>query len=635
MASPIAAGAMRIGRSLVGGFQTIGRGVASVGKGTATKTAQKLKAKNEQLELQKKKNAQLEQQVEDEIDRREKEGELERKRPRGRRGGIFRGLGEKVTNSFVQILVAWALENLPKLIKEAEKTIKKIRIFSSAVKNAIIEGGKVFNGLVNITKAFIQNLAEFDFTDKSERIKEAKAELDQSFEDMKTNFDEMKNVWNREEEELDKIIKKLENSQTLADAVAAADSGRDGATPTTPAVGAGAATPTTSSGPAGWGPILELIAQAESVGGSYDSVYPGRIKAGLSQMTIKEADAWQAATASSRGSAAAGRYQFMNILDQAQLAGLGPNDIFSPSNQDKMAIALIEKKRGVSKKMIKDNPTEAAKRLAMEWAGLPVLGTTAGANRTVQAGQSYYSGDSLNKATVSTKELTGAFTSSMAPPPNSGGGGAQKPTPAPAGGGGNFELTDKVPFSQFSKSRAEGGTGAVGKTSSYGPRVSPGGIGSTNHKGVDIGTSGQGDWYCGILVNGTVTYTGTRGGYGKLVIIKSGKYEYRFAHLAKYMVKAGQYVSGSPIGEIGNTGHSTGTHLHFEVLINGKHIDPEPYLNLLEIGRLKKTVSSKNTTINRNKRGGGRSGTVEQVSSLPTDKNVQTILVRQQEIILT
>ena len=188
----------------------------------------------------------------------------------------------------------------------------------------------------------------------------------------------------------------------------------------------------------GWKPVLELIAKHEAVGGSYDSIYPSSKKDGLSQMTIAQADAWQASTASSRGSAAAGRYQFMYIKDQAADAGIGPDEMFSPENQDKMAISLIEKKRGVTLDMMKSNPDEAMIRLGMEWASLPMPKDMQGGSRSVKAGQSYYAGDGRNKAGATIAEVrkamgaVGSVTPSVSSPSSSSGGmGGQRPEDVP------------------------------------------------------------------------------------------------------------------------------------------------------------------------------------------------------------
>jgi murein DD-endopeptidase MepM/ murein hydrolase activator NlpD len=133
-----------------------------------------------------------------------------------------------------------------------------------------------------------------------------------------------------------------------------------------------------------------------------------------------------------------------------------------------------------------------------------------------------------------------------------------------------------------------GGTKDVGLSkeagAKYGAYRSP----TRSHAGIDIGTSGQRGWMVGFKASGTVTYAGRGGGYGNLVIIKSGNTEYYFAHLARIFVKLGPY-NGEVIGEIGRTGGDWPIHLHYEVRPNGRPINPKPYLNLLDIGR--KTVA--------------------------------------------
>ncbi|MDO5090871.1 MAG: M23 family metallopeptidase [Cardiobacteriaceae bacterium] len=75
---------------------------------------------------------------------------------------------------------------------------------------------------------------------------------------------------------------------------------------------------------------------------------------------------------------------------------------------------------------------------------------------------------------------------------------------------------------------------------------------------------------------GTVTFADWQSGYGRIVIISHDNgYETRYAHLSAIDVKAGQSVArGAVIGKVGNSGASTGTHLHFEVRINGIPYDP-------------------------------------------------------------
>ena len=66
-----------------------------------------------------------------------------------------------------------------------------------------------------------------------------------------------------------------------------------------------------------------------------------------------------------------------------------------------------------------------------------------------------------------------------------------------------------------------------------------------------------------------------RGGNGKFVTVINGSVEHLFLHLNKPMVTAGQQVNaGDVIGLSGNTGHSTGPHLHWQVQVNGQPVDP-------------------------------------------------------------
>ena len=100
------------------------------------------------------------------------------------------------------------------------------------------------------------------------------------------------------------------------------------------------------------------------------------------------------------------------------------------------------------------------------------------------------------------------------------------------------------------------------------------------HKGVDIANSSAPD----ILAadSGTVVTSGwSTVGYGNHIIIDHGNgYRTLYAHMQILYVKAGQTVNrGDRIGKMGSTGRSTGTHLHFEVILNGVHLNP---LNVLK-----------------------------------------------------
>ncbi len=79
---------------------------------------------------------------------------------------------------------------------------------------------------------------------------------------------------------------------------------------------------------------------------------------------------------------------------------------------------------------------------------------------------------------------------------------------------------------------------------------------------------------------GTVTYAGTKAGYGKTVEIDHGfGYKTRYAHAGSIEVKRGQRVRrGDLLGEVGKTGLATAPHLHYEVLIDGRQVNPRKYL---------------------------------------------------------
>lgn len=109
-------------------------------------------------------------------------------------------------------------------------------------------------------------------------------------------------------------------------------------------------------------------------------------------------------------------------------------------------------------------------------------------------------------------------------------------------------------------------------SSRYGPRW------GRMHYGLDLAVPIGTPIYA--AANGTVTHAGSMGTYGILVIIDHGNgVETRYAHLSRTAVRVGQRVSrGQLIAYSGNTGNSTGPHLHFEIRHRGQAVDPEQYL---------------------------------------------------------
>lgn len=116
-------------------------------------------------------------------------------------------------------------------------------------------------------------------------------------------------------------------------------------------------------------------------------------------------------------------------------------------------------------------------------------------------------------------------------------------------------------------------------SSTFGPRKAPTKGASTYHKGIDWSIATGTSVYASS--GGTVTKAGWARGYGYCVTIRhpDGK-ETVYAHLSKVLVKAGQTVRQSDrIALSGNSGVSTGPHLHFEIHVNGVAVNPLKYLN--------------------------------------------------------
>jgi murein DD-endopeptidase MepM/ murein hydrolase activator NlpD len=115
-------------------------------------------------------------------------------------------------------------------------------------------------------------------------------------------------------------------------------------------------------------------------------------------------------------------------------------------------------------------------------------------------------------------------------------------------------------------------------SSGFGSRSAPTKGASTNHKGVDWATPIGTTVYASNA--GTVSFAGWASGYGYAVYINhaDGR-QTRYGHLSKVLVSAGQTVAqGERIALSGNTGRSTGPHVHFEIRINGTAVNPLKYL---------------------------------------------------------
>ena len=102
-----------------------------------------------------------------------------------------------------------------------------------------------------------------------------------------------------------------------------------------------------------------------------------------------------------------------------------------------------------------------------------------------------------------------------------------------------------------------------------------------NHQAVDLACHKGTPIYA--AKGGKVVSAGWDGNYGQAIVIDHGNgVKTRYAHESEIFVKVGDVVKvGEEIGAVGRTGNASGNHLHFEVIINGKRVDPAPYINLV------------------------------------------------------
>ena len=130
---------------------------------------------------------------------------------------------------------------------------------------------------------------------------------------------------------------------------------------------------------------------------------------------------------------------------------------------------------------------------------------------------------------------------------------------------------EKAPFASPVKA-------AVRFTSGFGTRRDPKTGGRRMHNGSDFAGAHGTDIFA--TADGVVTHAGWQSGFGRLVKIRHAfGIETLYAHNTKLRVKVGQRVSrGDHIADMGNTGRSTGTHLHYEVRVNGKPVNPMTYI---------------------------------------------------------
>ena len=341
--------------------------------------------------------------------------------------------------------------------------------------------------------------------------------------------------------------------------------------------GAGQNVPSNQGGATAGGrytPILNVVGAAE---GGYTSIAPNDENPDLTSMTIREASQ---AVGLKGGKGAIGRYQLTNPIEQAKSANLDVDkDIFSPANQDKIAIALI-KARGITADMIINDPNEAGRRLAMEFAGLPVLEDTQGKEGPVKRGQSYYRGYNDNAARVEPEEVEAAFKQFENYKP---------PRQTPAAKVSSPPTID--PSTRYTKGQNVSSilgqnasiTSLMGAPRSHGP-----------HGGIDIGCDPG--LFVSLKVDCEVVGTKKGGGYGEVidVWVESLGVQLRFAHSTRHIITSGKIPAGTSFTVTGYSGTvkpagPAGSHIHFEAHTQkgfagyGSNTSPDPYVSLIQL----------------------------------------------------
>ncbi len=153
----------------------------------------------------------------------------------------------------------------------------------------------------------------------------------------------------------------------------------------------------------------------------------------------------------------------------------------------------------------------------------------------------------------------------------------QEEAAAAASGGGGGGYTQGPSYTGGGSGRLQNPCPSAYISSEFGGRNSPGGIGSTNHKGRDYAAGHGSPIYAAAAGRvTTVGYSSVRGNY---VVIDHGDIATLYQHCSAIYVSQGQSVSaGTNIAAVGTTGASTGPHLHFEVHVGGAPVDPRLYL---------------------------------------------------------
>ena len=468
--------------------------------------------------------------------------------------GSTRGILGRVMGFVGTIFVGWLITNLPKIIKGAQELITKMTVVYNVLRGWVdntINFFKEFNISLDGLKGRIFNKQEDDVQQQQNQFNAAEGLVTDGVNNMFLDFQ--------------KGITDLRNFDLLASVRALFGFGPQNINE---GGGGDGTTGGTTGGTATAGqykPILDLIGSAE---GGYTSIAPGDKNDELTSMTIVEA---ANAKGEQGATGAIGRYQLTDPIEQAKAAGLDPEtDLFSPENQDKIAISLITGKRGITPDMIENDPNEAASLLAKEFAGIPVLEGEQGYVQPVERGQSYYEGDKFgNTATIKPEQVEEAFEKFK-----------QNRQSQQSVQAGEIDLSKR-----FATGDDVSALGAPAKITSIKGAFED--FRTKPHGGLDIGCAAG--LYIALRADCEVVGTKNDSGYGLTVDVwvPSQGVQLRFAHNSSIIIKSGAIPAGTSFAVTGSTGKSTGPHIHLEASTEkgsknyGGNTSPDPYVGLI------------------------------------------------------
>ena len=432
MAAPlIATRALLIAKNLIRTSKNVTTSASSTAFSTVSRTREKIKSNSDKITAEKKKQADAKRKISENKERSDKESNTESTNKVKRPALAMVGIVKKSLMGFWKLVQAWIISNLPKIIEEVRKFVKKVRIIGAAIKRAVVLTGSVFSSMAKVAKAIVKNILNFDFTDKSGEIRAARDELDSNIDGIGSSLSEITNVWGREEDELDYILTKLQDNQNLEDIRKDVLTHFPEIGPANSAFGPGSSGGgNVSGGSSGGDSLFNLIGSGE---GDYNSVNrgnagdtPGGAEAifgkPLTEMTVGEV-----ASAQQSGQVyAVGKYQIIPDTMTEFLRGsdVKMGDKFDQRTQEKFKDYVINVKRPAIGRYLRgesDDRDAAAQAVAREFASVGVTRPeTVAGFQPASRGDTLYGGRGNNKASISPDQVASALdadrSATLSPP---------------------------------------------------------------------------------------------------------------------------------------------------------------------------------------------------------------------------